>query len=196
MRDNKPSNTKRLAKLGIITAILLIQNFVPLLGNLPIPPLNPTIIHVTVIVATLTMGTKDGMIAGFIWGAIRLIKAFTMPATPLDPLIWVNPLISVLPRVLIGLTTGLMFALLRDRFKSNKLSMAISAFVGSLTNTIFVMFFIYIFFTADVGNLMGIDSNNIAYGLIAIIVTSGIPEAIVAAILSPLIVRPLQKNFR
>lgn len=195
-RNNRQNQTNRLAKLGIITAILLIQNFVPLLGNIPIPPLNPTIIHVTVIVATIVMGTKDGMIAGFIWGVIRFARALAMPATPLDPLIWVNPMISILPRVLIGLSTGLLFHFLQKRFKSNKMSIAISAFVGSMTNTIFVMLFIYIFFNADIGRLMNIDMSNIAYGLMVIIVTSGIPEAIVASILAPLIVKPLQKNYR
>ena len=40
---------------------------------------------------------------------------------------------------------------------------------------------------------MNIDMSNIAYGLMAIIVTSGIPEAFVAAFLTPLIVKPLQK---
>lgn len=192
-KQRETNQTKRLAKLGIITAILLIQNFVPLLGNLPIPPLNPTIIHVTVIVTTILMGTKDGMLAGFIWGIIRLFRAFAMPATPLDPILWVNPFISVLPRVLIGLTTGFVFYMLSKKFPESKLSISIAAFVGSLTNTIFVMIFIYIFFNAEVAHLMNIDMSNIAYGLMAIIVTSGIPEALVAAFLTPLIVKPLQK---
>ncbi|HLQ75238.1 MAG TPA: ECF transporter S component [Alloiococcus sp.] len=192
-KQRETNQTKRLAKLGIITAILLIQNFVPLLGNLPIPPLNPTIIHVTVIVTTILMGTKDGMLAGFIWGIIRLFRAFAMPATPLDPLLWVNPFISVLPRVLIGLTTGFIFYMLSKKFPDSKLRISIAAFVGSLTNTIFVMIFIYIFFNAEVAHLMNIDMSNIAYGLMAIIVTSGIPEALVAAFLTPLIVKPLQK---
>ena len=94
---NRPKQTSRLTRMGIITAILLIQNMIPFLGNIPIPPLNPTIIHVTVIVVALSMGMKDGMIAGLIWGLIRLFRAFAMPATPLDPLIWVNPIITIVP---------------------------------------------------------------------------------------------------
>lgn len=187
------NQTKRLTQLGIITAILLIQNFVPLLGNLPIPPLNPTIIHITVIVTTITMGTKDGMLAGLIWGLIRLFRAFAMPATPLDPLLWVNPFISVLPRVLIGLTTGLVYFTLSKRYPDSKMSVFVASVVGSMTNTIFVTIFIYLFFNAEVAQLMNIDMSNIGYGLMAIIVTSGIPEALVAMFLTPLIVKPLQK---
>ncbi|QTJ34805.1 ECF transporter S component [Dolosigranulum pigrum] len=187
-------NTKRLTMMAIATAILLIQNFVPFLGNLPLPPLNPTIIHITVIVFTFLLGTRDGMIIGAIWGIIRMIRAFAMPASPLDPLIWTNPMIAVLPRLLIGLTVGVTYQWLQKRWPSTH-SLRISAFLGSLTNTVFVMLFIYVFFTEDIAYLMNIQMDNIVYGLLAIVVTSGIPEAIIAAIIAPIVVKPLKKIY-
>ncbi|QTJ46812.1 ECF transporter S component [Dolosigranulum pigrum] len=187
-------NTKRLTMMAIATAILLIQNFVPFLGNLPLPPLNPTIIHITVIVFTFLLGTRDGMIIGAIWGIIRMIRAFAMPASPLDPLIWTNPMIAILPRLLIGLTVGVTYQWLQKRWPSAH-SLRISAFLGSLTNTVFVMLFIYVFFTEDIAYLMNIQMDNIVYGLLAIVVTSGIPEAIIAAIIAPIVVKPLKKIY-
>ena len=187
-------NTKRLTMMAIATAILLIQNFVPFLGNLPLPPLNPTIIHITVIVFTFLLGTRDGMIIGAIWGIIRMIRAFAMPASPLDPLIWTNPMIAVLPRLLIGLTVGVTYQWLQKKWPSAH-SLRISAFLGSLTNTVFVMLFIYVFFTEDIAYLMNIQMDNIVYGLLAIVVTSGIPEAIIAAIIAPMVVKPLKKIY-
>ncbi|MGX7389819.1 ECF transporter S component [Dolosigranulum pigrum] len=187
-------NTKRLTMMAIATAILLIQNFVPFLGNLPLPPLNPTIIHITVIVFTFLLGTRDGMIIGAIWGIIRMIRAFAMPASPLDPLIWTNPMIAVLPRLLIGLTVGVTYQWLQKKWPSAH-SLRISAFLGSLTNTVFVMLFIYVFFTEDIAYLMNIQMDNIVYGLLAIVVTSGIPEAIIAAIIAPIVVKPLKKIY-
>lgn len=187
-------NTKRLTMMAIATAILLIQNFVPFLGNLPLPPLNPTIIHITVIVFTFLLGTRDGMIIGAIWGIIRMIRAFAMPASPLDPLIWTNPMIAVLPRLLIGLTVGITYQWLQKRWPSTH-NLRISAFLGSLTNTVFVMLFIYVFFTEDIAYLMNIQMDNIVYGLLAIVVTSGIPEAIIAAIIAPIVVKPLKKIY-
>ena len=187
-------NTKRLTMMAIATAILLIQNFVPFLGNLPLPPLNPTIIHITVIVFTFLLGTRDGMIIGAIWGIIRMIRAFAMPASPLDPLIWTNPMIAVLPRLLIGLTVGVTYQWLQKKWPSAH-SLRISAFLGSLTKTVFVMLFIYVFFTEDIAYLMNIQMDNIVYGLLAIVVTSGIPEAIIAAIIAPIVVKPLKKIY-
>ncbi|WP_027108448.1 ECF transporter S component [Lacticigenium naphthae] len=189
----KKNSTKRLALLGILTAILIIQNFVPFLGNIPIPPLNPTIIHVTVIVATLVMGTKDGMLVGGIWGVIRMIKAYTMPTSPLDLLLWLNPIIAVVPRVLIGLTTGLIYRLLQNKFGNDRIKMAIASVVGSLTNTIFVLLFIYLIYGQEYASALDVDLSNLSTILIGVVATNGVAEAITAAILVPLIVKPIKK---
>ncbi|MDN6193747.1 MAG: ECF transporter S component [Alkalibacterium gilvum] len=192
--NRKKSKPRRIALLGILTAIILIQNFVPFLGNIPIPPLNPTIIHVTVIVATLTMSTTDGMIIGAIWGVTRMIRAYTMPATPLDLLLWTNPMIALLPRILIGLFTGWGYALFRRIFsKRDKLALASASVVGSFTNTIFVLFFIYLFYGETYAQAIDVDISNLAGALAVIVGTNGVAEAIAAAIIAPLVTLPLRK---
>ncbi|WP_423189248.1 ECF transporter S component [Alkalibacterium sp. f15] len=192
--SQKRSNPHRIALLGILTAIILIQNFVPFLGNIPIPPLNPTIIHITVIVATLTMSTKDGMIIGGIWGITRMVRAYTMPATPLDLMLWTNPMIALVPRILIGLFTGWSYALFKRLFsKSDKLAIASASVVGSFTNTIFVLLFIYLFFGEPYAQAIDVDISNLAGALGIIVATNGVAEAIAAAIIVPLITVPLRK---
>ena len=194
--NRKKSKPRRIALLGILTAIILIQNFVPFLGNIPIPPLNPTIIHVTVIVATLTMSTTDGMIIGAIWGVTRMIRAYTMPATPLDLLLWTNPMIALLPRVyLFGLFTGWGYALFQRIFsKRDKLALASASVVGSFTNTIFVLFFIYLFYGETYAQAIDVDISNLAGALAVIVGTNqGFAEAIAAAIIAPLVTLPLRK---
>lgn len=190
----RKSNTKRIAILGILTAIILIQNFVPFLGNIPIPPLNPTIIHITVIVATLAVSTKDGMIIGGIWGITRMVKAYTMPSTPLDLLLWTNPIIAFVPRVLIGLTTGSLFHFLYEKRKMKQsVSMVISSVAGSLTNTILVLLFIYLFYGEEYALALNVDISNLAIVLGVIIATNGVAEAVAAGIAAPLISKPLLK---
>lgn len=191
------SNARRIALLGILTAIILIQNFVPFLGNLPIPPLNPTIIHITVIVATLTMGTKDGMIIGAIWGLTRMFRAYAMPATPLDPLLWTHPMIALVPRILIGTFTGWSYALVRKIIPSKeKVSMAIASVVGSFTNTILVLLFIALFFGETYAQAIDVDLDNLAGALAIIVGTNGVAEAVCAAIIAPLVTIPLRKIKR
>ena len=194
MKKNK-NQTRRLVMLGIFTTLLIIQTFVPFMGYLPIPPLNPTIIHITVIVAAITMGTIDGMIVGGIWGIIRMIKAFTLPASPLDFLLWTNPLIAVLPRVLIGLFAGLFYHHVQSKKEDKSIfKISMSAIIGSFTNTIFVLFFIYLFYGKEYAQALSIDYTRLAYFLGTIIVTNGVAEAISAAFIVPLISRPLLKR--
>ncbi|MER2063880.1 MAG: ECF transporter S component [Alkalibacterium sp.] len=192
--NRKKSKPRRIALLGILTAIILIQNFVPFLGNIPIPPLNPTIIHITVIVATLTMSTTDGMIIGAIWGITRMIRAYTMPATPLDLMLWTNPMIALFPRILIGLFTGWGYALFKRLFsKRDKLALASASVIGSFTNTIFVLLFIYLFYGEPYAQAIDVDISNLAGALAVIIGTNGVAEAVAAAIIAPLITIPLRK---
>lgn len=189
-RQNKAYHT---AILGILTAIILLQSFIPFLGYIPIPPLNPTIIHITVIVAALSLGTKDGMIIGGVWGVIRLIRAFAAPQTPLDPLIFTNPLISVLPRIMVGLIAGAVFIWFRSKQKNQTFGMVLSAVLASLTNTILVLTFIYVFYRDDYAAAINVDSSNLMYVLGGIVLTNGVAEAIAAGVLAPIIAKPLLK---
>lgn len=189
-QKNKAYHT---AILGILTAIVLLQSFIPFLGYIPIPPLNPTIIHITVIIAALTLGTKDGMIIGGVWGVIRLIRAFAAPQTPLDPLIFTNPMISVFPRIMVGLVAGLVFFWFKKKQKNLTFGMALSSVVASLTNTVLVLSFIYLFYRDDYAAAINVDSSNLMYVLGGVVLTSGVAEAIAAGILAPIIAKPLLK---
>lgn len=192
---NSKNKTYRIAVLGILTAIIIIQNFVPFLGNIPIPPLNPTIIHITVIVATFVLGIKDGMIVGGIWGLVRMIKAYTLPASPLDLLLFTNPLIALVPRILIGLTAGLVFQFFHKK-GNTKRGMVIGAVVGSLTNTLLVLGFIALLFGQEYSEALGVPATNLMGILATVVATSGIAEAVVAAILAPVISNALIKVKR
>lgn len=190
----KNGNPHRIALLGILTAIILIQNFVPFLGNIPIPPLNPTIIHITVIVATLTMSTTDGIIIGTVWGLTRMFRAYTMPASPLDLMLWTNPMIALVPRMLIGLFTGWSYKLSHKLLPNkDKIALASASVVGSFTNTIFVLLFIYLFYGEPYAQAIDVDISNLAAALAAIVGTNGVGEAIAAGIIAPLIIIPLRK---
>ncbi|MGB6179229.1 ECF transporter S component [Carnobacterium sp.] len=183
----------RISILGILSAIILVQNFVPLLGYIPIPPLNPTIIHITVIVAALTLGTKDGMVIGGVWGVSRLVKAFIAPTSPLDLLLFTNPIISIVPRILVGFIAGYAFHLLKKKNGKESIAMIISSVLASLTNTILVLFFIYIFYKDDYAAALNIDVSTLAKALGAIVMTNGVAEAIAAGIIAPIVARPLKK---
>ena len=193
--NTQKNKTYRIAILGILSAFIIIQTFVPFLGNIPIPPLNPTIIHITVIVAAFVLSTKDGMLVGLVWGLARMIKAYTLPASPLDLLLWTNPVIAVVPRVMVGLVAGLVFHAFLKR-KQEKRGMVVAAVLGSLTNTVLVLGFIALFYGNEYADALSIDPSNLLKVLAGIVATNGVGEAVAAGLIAPFIATALMKVRR
>lgn len=189
------NKTYRIAILGILSAFIIIQTFVPFLGNIPIPPLNPTIIHITVIVAAFVLSTKDGMLIGLVWGLARMVKAYTLPASPLDLLLWTNPIIAVVPRVMVGLVAGLVFHAFLKR-KQEKRGMVIAAVLGALTNTVLVLGFIALFYGNEYATALNVDPSNLLKVLAGIVATNGLGEAVAAGLIAPFIAKALMKVRR
>lgn len=194
--QNRRNKTLRLALLGVLTAIIIIQTFVPFLGYIPLGVLNVTIIPVTVIIAAVVLGPKEGAIVGGIWGMVVFIRAFVAPTSPLAPLVFVNPIISVLPRILIGLLAGYAYIAFGKLKMNRTLSLAISAVIGSAVNTILVLGLIFIFYKEVYADFIKVDVDQVLGALMVIVGTNGVLEVIFAAIVVPIIARPLLAHWK
>jgi uncharacterized membrane protein len=71
-----------------------------------------TIMHVPVIIGAVLEGPVVGTIIGALFGIFSLVWAFVAPTGPGD-LYFQNPLISILPRLFIGLTTWASYTAFR-----------------------------------------------------------------------------------
>ncbi|HKL73158.1 MAG TPA: ECF transporter S component [Candidatus Onthovivens sp.] len=96
---------------AIFLAIFILFTFVPYLGFYQIGIISFTIIHVFVLIGAMVFGVKKATLFGFFFGILSLLKAIMYPGT-LD-FLFINPFISVLPRVLFGFLSGLLFDYLR-----------------------------------------------------------------------------------
>ncbi|MCI5761398.1 MAG: ECF transporter S component [Ligilactobacillus agilis] len=182
--------------IALFAAIIIIQNFIPFLGYIPLGPLNLTIIHITVIVIALSMGPLYGGIVGGIWGVITWIRAFVWPTSPLATIVFVNPLIAILPRILIGIVAGGSFNWLKKRLAKQSSAMVLAAILGSLTNTLLVLGQIYLFYRGKSQAMYALNVNELLPYLLGVIATNGLPEAILAGLVSPLIAGPLRKRLK
>lgn len=184
-------------KVCFMIVILLIFCFTPL-GSVPIGPIVATTAMVPVIISSLTFGKRIGMIMGFMFGLFSFIYwTFIMPAFPTAFLFtpfaesasykgnFGSIIICFLPRILIGLTSAIMSDV------SNKSIMGdiFGSIVGSLTNTVLVIILIFVFFG---NNNPVIAGKGILAVLSATVITNGIPEAIICAIVCP----PVAKILR
>lgn len=188
---NTNNKTYRLVIRAILTAIIILQAMVPFLGFIPLGITSLTIIHITVIVAAIVLGTKDGMFIGLVWGICTIIRAFTSPTTPLDTLVFTNPIVSVIPRILVGLIAGLVFHALYKRFHNVVSASIAAAVVGTLTNTILVLSFMGLLYTNPVAAAYGVDPSGLLKVLATIVVTNGLTEVAGAVVITPLIVKAL-----
>ena len=101
------------------------------LGFIPVPNLagNATILHVPVILGGALEGPVVGTIVGLIFGVFSFIQA--------EVPFFRNPLVSILPRLLIGVVAWAAFVGLKN--VSVDLASAASGVLGSLTNTVGVL---------------------------------------------------------
>lgn len=182
------SKAREITILALFTAILMIQSFVPGLGYIPIGPLHATIVQVTVILGGILFGIKMGTTLGFIWGLLSLLRSIMTPNI-LTPVI-INPLISVVPRIMVGFISAYVFTLIIKKLPVS-VSAMITGALGSILNTILFLGAIYLFAGQTYANAVGVDSQALLTTLMAIVTTNGVPEALISGVITPLIVLPI-----
>lgn len=176
------NKTKDLTLLSIMTAIIIVMITVPGLGYIPLGVMNATIVHIPVIILAIVKGPKMGAILGFIFGLTSIVNNLLRPV--LASYVFINPIVSILPRVLIGIVTGYVYILLNKTIKKKNLSIAISAGIGSLVNTIGVLSLVFIIYGQGYLEVTGRSGQTIVGTLLTIASTNGLAELVLAVLIS------------
>lgn len=192
------TNTKDLVTAAFLLAVIILLSLTPLgFVRLPLLP-ELTILHVPVIIGSILLGLKYGAFLGFAFGMSSFLNATFAPGLisfAFSPYYSVGDIhgnawslvVAFLPRILVGITPWLAYKGLGRLLKfkgSDSISLAVSGVVGSLTNTIIVLGLIGIFFTKEFSTLMGTTSGLLFKGILGIVATNGIPEAILAGVIT------------
>lgn len=184
-------NTKDITLLGLMSAIIIVMLAIPGLGYIPLPFMNATLVHIPVIILAIVKGPKLGAVIGGVFGVSSLLNSLIRPN--ITSFIFINPLVSVLPRILIGLFSGLMADGLRNKNWKYNLQNLIPAGIGSIVNTIGVLGMIYILYAKDYLEAIGKVGQS-AFAVIGYIaVTHGVVEMIIAMIIATTIANALLK---
>ena len=208
-------STMSLVQVAIFGAIICIMAFTPFLGYIPLPFTRATIIHIPVIIASLLMGPKKGGVLGFLFGLTSFINNTINPTatsfvfTPFYTLGEFSGgigslIICFIPRILVGVVPYFVYKLAlrlssektRARGVSN-IGLILAGISGALVNTLLVMNLIYIFY-GDAYIKASEKAVSLGYMVIlSIIGINGVPEAIIAGILTLCIGKVLlKKNVR
>lgn len=103
-------NVRQMTIIGVLGAISIVLGMTPL-GFIPIGPTKATIMHIPVIIGGILEGPLVGGLVGLIFGLFSIFQAITNP-TPVS-FVFLNPIISVVPRVLIGVVAYYIYAALK-----------------------------------------------------------------------------------
>lgn len=141
--QNQSFSTRRLVITAVLIAITIVLsiplNLGPLvsLGFISFPPaIAVTIVHVPTIIAAILEGPIVGTIVGLAFGLFSLFLA-TQPTAGPGNAPFVDPLVSVLPRLFIGPVAWLVYRSLKSMSEQVRLGSA--AVAGTLTNTLLVI---------------------------------------------------------
>ena len=155
-------STRRIVITGVLAAVAILLG-ITRLGFIPVPNIsgNATIMHVPAIIGGVLEGPLVGLLVGGIFGLFSWLQA-TSP-------LFANPLVSVLPRLFIGVTAALTYMALR---KSNEaIALIMAGVVGTLTNTVLVLGMAIILGLLPAEAVPGIIPQAIAEVIIAAIIT-------------------------
>lgn len=175
--------------LALFVALIVLLGFTPL-GLIPLGFINVTILCVPVIVGALYMGWKNGLLLGLAFGLTSFISALMKPSYLVSTLMGASPvlvaLMSILPRLLVPMVAYGVYTRLRS--KQENLAVGVAAVCGSLTNTIFYLGLMLLFYV-----LCGIDTASVLSLIGGTALIAGTCEAIAAAVLCTPILMALRR---
>ncbi len=195
----KSGSVTALVQLALFGAIVILLSFTPI-GYIPLGFMKATTIHIPVIIASIILGPKRGAILGFIFGLTSLISNTINPTitsfvfTPFYTADgnFLSLIVCFVPRILVGVVPYFIYKFFTKFLSSTSVACIFAGICGSLTNTILVMNMIYLFFGDAYGRAQG---KNILYSaILAVIFINGVPEAIVAALITTFIIKALKSS--
>ena len=100
-------NLEKLVLTAMFCAIITAMTFIPFVGYITYGGLSITTLHVVAILGAVTLGPARGAVIGLVWGVTCLLYALANGTA--DAAIFLNPLVSVLPRLIVGFAAGWYF---------------------------------------------------------------------------------------
>jgi uncharacterized membrane protein len=166
------------------------------LGTISLPMVRVTVAHIPILITAIVCGLPHGLMVGFAFGATTLIVALTSPVSLLDPF-FVNPLVSVLPRLLIPVTAYYMYKL-ASRLTANRkaghtISLVAAFTVGNLTNTFGVYLMLYLVYAREIMEKTGTPAVTLILSLMA---TSTLLKCVVVVLICTPVALGLKRALR
>ena len=199
--NRKKMDTRYMATLAMFCGILLVMGATGI-GFIPLPVIKATTMHIPVILGAILLGPAAGAVLGGVFGLCAIWANTTSPgllAFAFSPFMTTEGLPGVLKslwialgcRILLGVIAGWLWKGLKKVLKQDYLALPVTAAVSTICHTILVMGSIYLLLAQQYAQAKNVAITAV-FGLVMGTVTaSGIPEAIIAAVLVTVIGKAL-----
>lgn len=186
MNKKVNSQTLKMVQMAILIAIMLVFAFTPI-GYLKVGFIEITFMVLPVAIGAIICGPTGGAVLGGIFGITSFIQCFGMSPfgtflLGLNP--WLTFVTCLIPRILCGWLSGLLFKALNKIDKTKVASYFAASLSTALLNTLFFMLFIVVFFWKDAGFIgkmaeWKISTDTVWVFLVGFVGINGVVEAIV-----------------
>ena len=199
--NRKKMDTRYMATLAMFCGLLLVMGATGI-GFIPLPVIKATTMHIPVILGAILLGPAAGAVLGGVFGLCSIWANTTSPgllAFAFSPFMTTEGLPGVLKslwialgcRILLGVIAGWLWRGLKKVLKQDYLALPVTAAVSTICHTILVMGSIYLLLAQQYAQAKNVAITAV-FGLVMGTVTaSGIPEAIIAAVLVTVIGKAL-----
>lgn len=192
--------TRYMAMLAMLVGLMLVMGMTGI-GFIPLPVIKATTMHIPVILGAILLGPAAGGILGAVFGLISMWINTVTPGllsfafspfmaeglTGVVKSIW----IALGCRITFGIIAGYLWKLFKKLLKQDYAALPAAAALSTIIHTLLVMGSIYFLLAQQYAAAKNVAVTAV-FGLVMGTVTaSGIPEAIVAAILVTVIGKAL-----
>jgi len=105
-----------------------------------------------------------------------------------------NPIIAILPRILIGIGSYYIYRLVK--IKATNIRIGIASIMGSFINTIGVLGISYLLYGNKLAEVMGISKTAVGITFLTTAGTNGVAEAAISALITIPVVGALRKILK
>lgn len=194
--QTQKARIRNLTQLAMLSAIIIILAFTPL-GYLSYGGIEITFIAIPVVIGAILMGPCAGAILGGVFG-------FTSCLHPSAALFFsINPLFTIMllfiPRILIGVFSGLIAKAFSKNSKRFVFGAPIAALTGAVTNTVFYMTLLCLLFgSSDIvqGWMNSLNTTNFFIFAITFVSFNAVIEALVTTVVGGAISLALIKALK
>ena len=199
--QTKKRDTRYMATLAMLCGVLLVMGITGI-GFIPLPVIKATTMHIPVILGAVLLGPGAGAFLGGMFGLCSIWANTTSPGLlsfAFSPFMTTEGLpgavkslwIALGCRILFGLIAGWLWKLSKKLLKQDYVALPVTAAVSTICHTLLVMGSIYFLLAQQYAAAKNVAISAV-FGLIMGTVTaSGIPEAIISAVLVTVIGKAL-----